>query len=361
MSSVTSIVALAWALALSGCGAIRTRPATLDEARARATTPKSEEAKALAPERFGEAEALRADAEARLAAGDAQGAQFVAEQAIAAYERAFAEARRLRATTLSAAAKAELDTAERELAALRDEQAKATAELAALDAKIQIAREAPKTATVEPADPARDAARAEAARSSLTEGSLLCAAARLLGATDEALHEAMELTARAEQALARGTRPVPVDAAMDARAACLGALTKARAAAALDDGAETLMDELAGDGVTHPSRDDRGVVVTIRGAFDGAGLSKRGTAELERMGRVAAAHPSTPVLLVVHAAQADDKRDERRAEAAKAVVARQRADKLATALAGTRRPVADPRRDRAQNERIEVVFVDRTP
>lgn len=361
MSRTRSAMILAAALVLGGCGAIRTRPATLDDARAHAENAKSEEAKRFAPQRFAEAEALRTEAEQKYKAGDAQAAQFLAEQAIAAYERAFAEARRERAAALAASSKGELDEAAKELVRLRDEQAKAAADLAALEAKIRVAREAPKTTPPEPADPARDAARAEAARSSLAEGRLLCASARLLGATDEALKEADELSARAEKALSEGQRPVPVDLAMDARAACLAGLTKQRAGASRGDEAETLMDELSREGSLAPVRDDRGVVVTLRDVFEGEGLSAKGREKLEQIGKIAAAHKDAPILLVVHASSADDKRDEKRAEAAKAAVAKHRGEKLGTAVAGTRRPVVDPRHDRKKNERLEVVFVDRAP
>lgn len=117
-----------------------------------------------------------------------------------------------------------------------------------------------------------------------------------------------------------------------------------------------------------PTRDDRGVAVTLRGLFTGAQLSKDAKDRLETLGRVAKAHPDFPVEIVIHAsgpakAPHDDLSSDRaRGTAVAEAMSRGGAaeDKLWVETAGAAHPVLDPSiaRDARRNERVEIVFID---
>ncbi|MCC6645322.1 MAG: hypothetical protein IT374_07120 [Polyangiaceae bacterium] len=349
---------VAAALWLAGCGAVRTRPASLADARAASETPSSKEASALAPQSFAEAERLRKEAEQADAKGDTASAQFLGEEAVAAYARAFVHARTVRATQQLEAARAEQAKAEEELGRLQGEQSRAATDVAALQLRAKALRDAPAPGAVERADPARERARRDAARALLADASMLCAAARLVGASDDALKAPLEAARAVEGDLDKS--PVPVDRALSSRAACLAALVQARRAAGpATDAGQTLLEELGREGSVSPARDDRGVVVSIGGAFDGGDVSKRARPALELLAKVAKAHPSMPVLVVLHdAARVDDRTAERREAAVRSALG---APKLDVVRAGQARPVADPRRDKAANDRVEIVFVEGKP
>jgi hypothetical protein len=173
-----------------------------------------------------------------------------------------------------------------------------------------------------------------------------------------------------EDRLAKGASPAPIDDAARARARCLDVLTRARRTTGDDAGAaDTLLAELSASGSWAPARDERGVVVTLHDAFQGAALSTDATSRLKELGRVAAAHPGFAVQIVVHDAQpparvaagAKDATDVKRADAAtQALVSGGAASgKLQTELAGARAPLVDPAdgRARGRNERLDVVFI----
>jgi hypothetical protein len=93
-------------------------------------------------------------------------------------------------------------------------------------------------------------------------------------------------------------------------------------------------------------------------------VAEPAAAKLKELGRVAAAHPSFALQVVVHDAQPPRPKDDvdaRRAEAAaRALVdGGATAARLKTELAGARAPVVDPAdaKLRARNERLDVVFV----
>ena len=110
-----------------------------------------------------------------------------------------------------------------------------------------------------------------------------------------------------------------------------------------------------------PYRDDRGIVVTLRGLFGKAeALSKAGSEQLSMLGRVAKAHPDFPVLVVVHASQGTaSPRDNKRAEVIAELLRTAGAPRVEARAAGGGQPIANPTRPGApaRNERIEVVFV----
>ncbi|WP_437757531.1 hypothetical protein [Sorangium sp. So ce1389] len=170
--------------------------------------------------------------------------------------------------------------------------------------------------------------------------------------------------------------PAPIDQASRARAGCLAALTAARRAATpvtrAPGAGDALLAELSAAGTWSPVRDDRGIVVTLRGLFAGNALTKAGEARLRDLARVAAAHPSFPVAVVVHTDRDISSREEpawsARADAvvralgpapgASAAGTSPAAQPIAPFIAGSAAPVVDPGgSERARNARVEVVFV----
>jgi hypothetical protein len=362
---VVQIALLTAALgAMGGCSSTLARPVVLDAAAAESQSPSSREAAQLAPITHAEAEKLRNDADAAQAAGDPSAAQFLAEQAIATYARAAAQARLVRATRALDEAQAPLAVVTSELDKLKEEQQRVAVEVQDLETRIKVAREALPLTASGPADAARSAARREAAQALATEARLLCLSTRLLAPEAAGLKEAEAALQELSKSL-EDQRAAPIDAAMRARAHCLESLTSARRKgdAAASTSGDALLSELSRQSLA-PVREDRGVVVTLHEPFTGENVARAASEKVEALGRIAAAHPDLPVVLVVHDAQAprggDQKRDQKRADALKQLVARHRAARLEVVLAGVSRPVVDPRdkKGRARNERVEVVFVD---
>ncbi|MBX3206637.1 MAG: hypothetical protein KF764_16305 [Labilithrix sp.] len=375
---VPLLVSLAGALAIACGGAGASTIVKVSEAERTRQSLQGRDAQTLAPQAFAEADqALRAAREAERA-GDHVAAELHAERAVAAYQHAVALARLTRATDDETQAKDALARA------VEQSQRYATARKAAereaddLEKQLRVAREAERPGAAGPADPERERARLVAARSLATQARLLCSAARLVSAEAPGLAEAEAAAADLEKKLEASPKPAPIDAAARARAACLGALTKARRAGAPDaDQADGLLGELsrsADPKATRttdlaPTRDERGVVVTLRSLFAGAKGSDKLTAEGERalgdLGRIAAAHPAFALQIVLHDATAPS--------AADVALGKKRGDAIAKALAGggasaaktkvehagAQAPVFDPadakRRDK--NARVEIVFV----
>ncbi|WP_437336556.1 hypothetical protein [Sorangium sp. So ce394] len=200
--------------------------------------------------------------------------------------------------------------------------------------------------------------------------------ASLAAQLDEATAAIKKLDADlAEAGVAGRAIPAPIDQASRARAGCLAALTAARRAATpvtrAPGAGDALLAELSAAGTWSPVRDDRGVVVTLRGLFAGNALTKTGEARLRDLSRVVAAHPAFPVAVVVHTDREISAREEpawaARADAvvraldpaqgASAAAAPQ-APRIAPFLAGSAAPVVDPGgSERGRNARVEIVFV----
>ncbi|HVJ89638.1 MAG TPA: hypothetical protein VM580_07520, partial [Labilithrix sp.] len=114
-----------------------------------------------------------------------------------------------------------------------------------------------------------------------------------------------------------------------------------------------------------PSRDERGVVVTLRQLFKNDKLTSEGETVLQDLGRVAAAHPAFAVQVVIHDAaspsSAEAAQNKKRGEAiAKALTdGGASAAKTKVEQAGARTPVFDPAdaKRRGRNARVEIVFV----
>lgn len=365
-----SVIAVACALA--ACAPVP-KPwilGDLDKVRAGAT---ADEARKYAPQAFDRAEKLRKDAEAAFDAGDTAGAELYGEQALAAFAEAHALARIARANADRAEAEALLQAAQKDLSALEGEQARIAADAEALELRVRVARDAQPIKPSGKADPDREKARLFAARALALEARLLCTAARmLLGKAGDA--KLVERTAEAEAdlakvdaALGQGATLAPIDGATRARAACLAALTSIRRAATPASKApgagDALLAELSAMGSLAPSRDDRGVFVTLRDLFKGNDISPAGSAKLASLGRVAAAHPAFPVAVVLHLDKPVAPRDEAAHKARADVIAKALAKDAASVpvvaiLARDAAPVADPRGpDKARNARVEIVFV----
>jgi hypothetical protein len=368
------------ALACAGCGAAPMRVASLDEVEQARVSETAKAAAVTAPGAYARAEQEREFARAAHVAGDDVAANLHAERAIAAYGHAVAVSRLAAAVANLADAQKALDDANAQEQALAASRAKLDLDAQDLERREQIARSRLLPASSADATADREAARLAAARSLGVEARLLCSAAQLVVAAtavpgaatttppaslDDALAEVDKLDARLGQpAAAAHARSPIVDDAGAARAHCLDALTRARRSAGDEGHADALLAELSASGSWAPTRDERGVVVTLRDAFQGEKLTGDGETKLENLGRVAAAHPGFGVQIVVHDAlprAPKDENDARRADAAvKALVTGgATATRVKAELAGTRAPAVDPTdaRLRPRNERIDVVFV----
>jgi hypothetical protein len=369
------------ALGAAACAPVP-RPDALGAADQAGKSALAADARVHAPSAVAHAEKLRRDAEAAFAAGDQTGAQFLAEHAVAAYAHAHALARMARAQTATRAAEAELSRSQSELTALDADQAREATELDALETRIKVVRDAQAVVPSGPADPAREKARLAAARNLALQGRLLCGAARLLladrklpappaaGAAGKAgpdnlaadVEAATVALGKLDAELAGAPAAAPIDQATRARAACLAALTAVRRAqtpvSRAPGAGDALLAELGAMSGMSPARDDRGVVVTLRGAFRGDALTPGAQKALGDLGRVAAAHPGFPVVVVVHDAEGKGAGGQVRADAASSALRGAGAARTDAVLAGTAAPLVDPAgSDRSRNARLEVVFV----
>lgn len=390
--------ALLAGLAAFGCAPVP-RPAVLAEVDQVRGGAAATEAKTHAPSAFAHAEKLRREADAAFANGDTAGSQLLGERALAAYAHAQVLARIARAEASAAQASAATSAATSQLSSIDADQARVTAELSAIELRVKVAQDAQPVVPSGPADPAREKARLAAARSLALQAKLLCSAARLLypppSSSGEAapaappaqpaapasptapaqvraqsiaiqLDEATTAVTKLESDLATAAA-APIDQASRVRAACLSVLTNIRRAAtpvARAPGAgDALLAELSAAGSWAPSRDDRGVTVTLRGLFKGDALTPPGAARLTELGRIAAAHPAFPIVVVVHLDKEVSPKDKAALAARADRVVRAIKDAAKTArvepvLAGAAAPVVDPAGEgRARNARVEVVFV----
>jgi outer membrane protein OmpA-like peptidoglycan-associated protein len=367
----------ALAAALSGCGAAPLRVAILDDVEHVRQAPGRADDAALAPEAYARAEQEREYARAAHAASDDVGATLHAERAIAAYGHARAVARYARATSEADSAQKSLDDASTQEAALDASRARLQAEADELEAQVRLSRDRLLPAASTTTTPEREAARGVAARSLRVQARLLCGAARLIAPEAHGLADAEAAAAEALPAHP-ADRPAPkpadptrtparspVDDAARARTRCLELLTTARRESGYDAGStDALLAELSAAGGWDPSADERGVLVTLRGAFHGSDLTDAGAAKLKDLGLVAAAHPRFGVQVVVHDAQPTSADvDAKRAQAAvhALVAAGADATRVHVELAGPFAPLVDPADPvaRSRNERLEVVFVGR--
>jgi len=346
------------ALFVACVGARPPLPLMGDVDRTRAGT---EQESKLAPQAFAEADAERDRARAAYADNDDISASLHAERAIAAYQRARMVARTARATADLAHAESDLTQKTDELHALENARKTAERDGEELANRVTIARETHAPAPSGPADAQREAARLQASRALAMQARLLCGAAKLVSTTATGLDAAMQQVDALDKRLDQGAKPAPIDDAAKARTTCLSILTQARRAAptTAQTAADVLLSELSAASLS-PTRDERGVLVTLRDVLRGNTVAPEAQPRLEALGRVAAAHADLPIQVVVHDATPQGASDDRaKAVAAALVKGGAKADKVATVMAGTRAPVVDPNdaRNRGRNARVEVVFV----
>jgi outer membrane protein OmpA-like peptidoglycan-associated protein len=383
-----SLVPLAALAAFATACAATPRPASLIDADNVSKGAAAAEARTFAPGAFTHAEELRREAARAEDTKDLAGAQILAERALAAYAHASTLARIARAEGANDEAQKTLAATKRELAELDGEQVRLAAEADALELKVRVAREAQPVQPSGKADPVREQARLATARALALQARLLCAGARMLtggasnGAAAAQLEEASTALVKLEADLGAATGPAPgnapsatpIDAASRARAGCLAALTQIRRAATPVSRApgvgDALLTEISAMGSYAPARDDRGISVTLRGVFAGAPakdgsatLSPDGAAHLATLAKVAAAHPTFPIEVVIHRdrplAHQEEPAERARAEAvARALGAPSVGVKIEPIVAGNAAPIVDPAgADRSRNTRVEIVFV----
>jgi outer membrane protein OmpA-like peptidoglycan-associated protein len=347
---------------LSAC-APTPRPAVFADVDRIRVTPAAKEASTLAPQAFLSAEKIRKEAEQAFAADDREGAQILAERAVAAYERAQVLARLARAEERRATADQRADRAERDLAALEESQRRVAAEADDLEMRLRVVRDAEPLAPSEPASAEREAARLAAARSIASQARLLCVATRMLGPENGELTNALAALDALDTALAGKPKRTPIDEATRLRSACLIELTRARrpAQSKTPEGAkaDTLLD-LLGKANFEPVRDDRGVVVSLRDLFDGQSVKSTVNERLTALAQVAREHADFPVLVVVHSGRGgSSKRDAARAEAVGKALREGGASRVEVRTAGDTLPIAPSRPASVdkRNERVEIVFV----
>ena len=345
--------------ALTGC-ATPARPQIMVEVDRTRQGAAVLEARQSAPQAYARAELLKQRAEQAFANKDLPAAQILSEQALAAYLRATLESRLTKAESrLAEALVLEKKQAER-LAQLDIEQQRLSAETADLELRAKVARDAEPLAKNEPASPEREKARREAARAIVTQGSLLCVAARLV---EPARATLQPLLAKADELRKKleTSAPAPIDDATALRSDCLRELTLARRPRAQANPSQGESDALLaelGRADFLPFRDDRGVVVTLHAPREGGKLSAKAAEKLADLGRVAKAHPEFPVLVVSHDARAGAKDDGLSGQAVDALKAAGAA-RIEARSAGSSAPVVPPDRTgaAARNERLEIVFV----
>jgi flagellar motor protein MotB len=350
---------------LAACGATPMRVAALDDLERVRGSALAREGAEKSPQAYARAEQERIVALRAHAAGDDAAATLHAERAVAAYQHALVIARLAKAAVELADAQKALDDVSAQRQSLEASRGKLDQDAADLEQRAQIARERLLPAASAAASAEREAARLTAARSLAVEARLLCGAAQLASTDAAGAADAQDALAKLEQRLDKSPRPAPIDDAAGARAQCLDVLTRARRAAA-DEGSnsDALLAEISASGGWDPSRDERGVVVVLRGLFHGVELTDAGAARLKDLGRIAGAHPNFGLQVVVHDTQqpnAKDDSDAKRAQAVvKALVAGGASESRAKSeLAGARAPVVDPAdpKLKTRNERVEVVFV----
>lgn len=345
---------------LAGC-ASAPRPRIMADLDAAAGTAQARESKELAPQAHARAEALRQRAEAAHRDGDSAAAQILSEHALAAYGRAFVLARLARAERDLEQANRDLTLAKTTLADVDEKHRRVAAEANDLELRIRVAEDAVPLAPNAPAGPEREKARLEAARALASQARLLCVAARLVDPSRDGPTGELAKLAELDRALGSSPKATPIDAAVAARSTCLKHLTDARRpatqAAPAAGVADALLAELSRSGSFHPFRDDRGVVVTLRGLFDARGaLTSDASRTLEALGRVAKAHPGFPILVVLHGKAAGE---EGRKKSLTEALAAAGVTRLEVVSAGAAQPVVDPARagSSQRNERVEIVFV----
>lgn len=387
-----ALLFVSFAVLAAACAPIP-QPRVVDEADEVGRSPAVLDAKVYATPAWAAAEKRRLEAHAALEKGPQARAQLLAEEAIAGYQEAVNLARIAKATRRAEQAEAEAQTLEGELAAALGTMKTLTADVEGLELRLRVAQGAEPASASGSASPEREAARRDAARAMAVQARLLCGSARLLGAGKTAasgppsdkipedpsssavvsrdLAEAEARLGELDTALA-AAKATPIDLATRTRASCLSVLTRTRrgnaaasekkGAAGADASGDNLLTELSAmsqkNGLA-PSRDERGVVVTLRDVFDGDKPKAKARSLFEELDRVAASHPGFGVAVVVHTdrpvAGAERAKWEERAKAVASAFGSVAEQKRLVLFAADALPVVTGKNTR--NARVEIVFV----
>ena len=361
------------ALWCSACAAPQRPPEMARVAEVRGS-PAAVEAEKWAPQAHAHALELEERAERALKDGDDAGAALLAEQAIAAHEHAFVLARLARAERRRLDAQRELAERRQAFDELRAQHQRLEAEAAGLELQAQAARAALPLPAHELGSAERQESRRRAAGALATQARLLCVGARLLGET-QAVAAPLARLDELDQKLGSGAGPKEIETATELRTECSRVISNVRQknvapaargsaappapGASAPLAADVLLDELSDAGVA-PSRDDRGVAVSLRDVFAGDGaLTPAAREALERLGRVAGAHPDFPVLLVGHSGVPRAPELDTRLALVRSELARSGASKIDVLAVGDRIPLLPPGSPsaRERNQRVELVFV----
>ena len=293
-------------------------------------------------------------------------AEILGEHALAAYARTVAQARTVRAERRLAEGQADFAKSETALIELDALQARVGSEADLVETRVRVARDTEPLGVTTKSTPGRERARWQAVGSMVTDARLACAAAQLLGDKREELSKSLSAIRALDAKVTKPVGPAPIDEALGLRSECLRILTRVRRSESLSDPTSTVTDNLLrqlGKAGLSPTRDERGVVVTLRGVFDASG-KLRDPEQLATLGRVGREHPQFPILVVSHRARGETTAKDRSQGEAIAAALREAGAKQSVEIvtAGTRRPLL-PRSAtgaNAANERFEIVFVSPT-
>jgi outer membrane protein OmpA-like peptidoglycan-associated protein len=352
-------------------------------------SPASVEAETWAPQAHALALGLEERAERALADGDSESASLLAEHAIAAHEHAWVLTRLARAERRRLDAQAELDEQRRVLGELQAQQQRLSGEASGLELRAQVAKGTRALPQREGASERQEAQR-RAAAALATQARLLCVGARLLGEAQRvppliARLDELDRQLASSASASSGAGAKSVDDAAALRAECSRVISEVRrdnsapaarapavrpgeapkpaaggaSAAAAPVPADTLLDELSASGAA-PSRDDRGVSVSLRDVLAEGRLTDGARNELLELGRVAKSHPDFPLLLVGHSASpAGDQAVGKELEAVRSELVSAGVAAIEVQAVGDRQPLLSPRSPaaRQRNQRLELVFV----
>ncbi len=365
-----SLLAPALCAAFAIACASTPRPRVLSEADAVSESPAAKEAAELSPQALAAAENLRKQADVAQSQGDFSGAQILGEHSLAAYDHAFVLSRYVKAEQRLGASEKALAKVKAELTELEEQQQRLSAEADALEVRIKVTLDKEPLGKMPEASPERQLARREAARALASEARLLCLGTELLAPQQEGIAKARADLDKLDTELKQAsTKEDLFPRAAAARSACLTELTLARrpvTAKAPEAGVtDRLLVELTETQKLFAFRDDRGIVVSLRGVVDAQGKpTKEGGELLELLGRTAKAHPNFPLLVVLHTAGGKEKAPPDKATAAQVdgvakALQSAGAPSVRTHVAGSAQPVADTRLPGAaeRNARVEIVFV----
>jgi hypothetical protein len=299
----------------------------------------------------------------------------LSERALAAYQHALVLARATKAAENGQRAGRDLEDAQKHVTETQAELERLQTEANDIEARVKVLRETvPLTASPATSDRSREEARLASARSLALDARLLCTAAELLDPKLDGISAARDAARDLDRRLAAQVRPAPIDDAMRARARCLALVTTARRASSAQStvgNADALLAEMSAmGGDLAPSRDDRGVVITLRQLFTGTDLAKGAHDQIDVLAKVAAAHPQFPLQIVVHErrradskAKTDDERAREQAMGEKIAKELEASGvpeaKIRVEPAGASHPLSSGSSgEAARDDRVEIVFVD---